>query len=310
MRCKPANRVLVALVMGLTVLLCTSQLLAKTHITVLCNWYNVPQQLEIWPQLVAGFNDSQTAIEAEYIPGDGSIDKLKTMIVAGSAPDAVHFDRYRVIELVNDGLLLPVDAYLPPGVNLRTDFIPSTIQEAMWQGRIYALPSSTDIRGLFWNQDLVDAAGLSSSTGPRTWDEVGVYARKLTRLDQANLPVQLGFVPWWGNWGWQGWFWHFGGDYYDYGTNTPTVNRPENVAALSWMQSYAEEYGTPSIFSAAGMTENSHILMAKGKLAMDVAHYGAASGWYLLTTPGLRFWGGHMPQPPGGRNGTWSGGSE
>jgi multiple sugar transport system substrate-binding protein len=243
----------------------------KTKITVLCNWWNVPAQAELWEEIIAGFNRSQDAIEAVCVGGGGSVDKLKTMIVAGSVPEVVHFDRYLVGQLANEGLLQPIEPYLPRDLSIKQDFFPATVEEATLRGRIYAMPHTTDIRGLLWNQDLLDNAGINSAAAPASWEEFNSNARKLTRFDSHNTPTQLGFIPWWGNWGWMGWFWHFGGDYYDTATGKLTLTRPENIAAFTWMQEYAREFGTPSMLSAAGFTDSSSIMVANGKVAMEVA---------------------------------------
>lgn len=280
----------------------------KTKITVLCNWYNVPAQVELFEEIIAGFNRSQEAIEAVCTGDGGSIDKLKTMIVAGSVPEVVHFDRYMVGQLANEGLLEPIEPLLPRDLNLKQDFFPATVEEATLRGRLYAMPQTTDIRGLLWNQDLLENAGIDSTAAPHSWEEFNRNARKLTRFDSHNTPTQLGFIPWWGNWGWMGWFWHFGGDYYDTATGKLTLTRRENIAAFAWMQEYARDFGTPSLLSAAGFTGNTSILVANGKVAMEVAHYGTVKGWYMPANPAMRAWGSALPYPVGGRNGTWSGG--
>ncbi|HEX6972530.1 MAG TPA: extracellular solute-binding protein, partial [Limnochordia bacterium] len=124
------------------------------------------------------------------------------------------------------------------------------------------------------------------------------------RLDADGRPVQVGFLPWQGNWYHYGWIWTFGGDYFDAAAFRPTLDRRENVEAFEWMAEYARRYGTERELSALGFTWDG---FANGKLSMMVAHHYADED-FRLSNPSLEFWGGPAPHPPGGRNGTWSGG--
>jgi multiple sugar transport system substrate-binding protein len=278
---------------------------------VIVDWYasGDPAEKAVWDKLIQGFKDANPNVDvaATYGLGANSEDKLTTMIVSGTAPDAVHFDRYKVGEWANKGLFVPIDAMvrdLDPG----STFLNAPLQEATFKGKLYALPTDTDIRGLFWNTALLKAAGLDAQKGPQSWDDLNNFAQKLTQQGSGPVPERVGLLPWTGNWYNYGWIWTFGGDYFDDKTFKPTINRAENVQCYGWMAQYAKQYGTPKAFTTAGYTGgDAKTFAGDEKIAMMVWHYGATVS-FKKASSSFQYWGGACPHPTGGANGTWSGG--
>jgi multiple sugar transport system substrate-binding protein len=93
---------------------------------------------------------------------------------------------------------------------------------------------------------------------------------------------------------------------YDAKARRPTIDIPENLAALKWVQSYAERYRCTQAVSFPGDRADVH---DRASLAMRVDasvvyrwHNAEAScRTYSVGT-------GEVPWPEGGTNGTWSGG--
>ena len=77
-------------------------------------------------------------------------------------------------------------------VSERAAFLPSTVEAATYQGRLYAVPWFTDSGLLYYRKDLLEKYGLAV---PKTWDELAAAAR--TVLDGEKDPRLTGFV-------WQG----------------------------------------------------------------------------------------------------------
>jgi len=145
--------------------------------------------------------------------------RLLCAIVGGDPPDVVMFDRYAVAEWAARGAFMPLDAFIerdrdrPDGIQAEHFFEP-TWQEAQWDGKVYAIPSGTDNRALYYNKDLLRAAGFVDSEGearpPRTWDELEDYAVKLsefTRDESGKITGirRVGFIPNYGN----AWFYFY-----------------------------------------------------------------------------------------------------
>ena len=112
----------------------------------------------------------------------------------------------------------------------------------MWNGKVWGMPGYTNVRGLFWNIDILNEVGLDSSQGPQTLEELEDLAAKATRVESDGRITRLGFAPWLGGYYPAGWFWSFGGDIYDPQTGMPTLTREENVDAWHWVQEWAQRY--------------------------------------------------------------------
>ena len=74
--------------------------------------------------------------------------------------------------------------------------------ETQFQGKTYALPFDTDARALFYNKDLIEAAGqdpaqLDIANGPATIAEVLAIADAITKEDASGNYDVDGLDPGW-----------------------------------------------------------------------------------------------------------------
>lgn len=91
-------------------------------------------------------------------------------------------------------------------------FEPTVIEQATYGGKLVAAPYGTSTRGLYYNQDLFDAAGVDGA--PATWEELvadGLAAKEASGLN-SGIAIQGK-----GNETFAAWFpyvyWSFGGDF-------------------------------------------------------------------------------------------------
>ena len=163
--------------------------------------------------------------------------KLMTAIAGGSPPDVINQDRFSVGGWAARGAFLPLDGFLARDTTTirAEDYYPACWNEAIYRGRVYAIPNTTDDRLLFYNEDLLRREGFVDAAGrvvpPRTWSELKQYAVKMTRRDARGNLTQVGFVPNYGNswlylYGWQN-----GGRFLSE-DKTSLLNEPAIVAAL------------------------------------------------------------------------------
>ncbi len=80
-------------------------------------------------------------------------------------------------QLVEAEVIEPWDPYLPDDV--KKDIIPSILEEATYQGKIYNWPFLLDVIVLGWHAGIVEKAGLDPEKPPKTWDELLAAARKV-----------------------------------------------------------------------------------------------------------------------------------
>ena len=91
------------------------------------------------------------------VPGaETDVAKLLTSIRGGVAPDVYMADRFTVPQRAAEGVLeeLPADV-----AGMSSQYLPFAWAETQFQGKTYALPFDTDARALWYNKDLITAAG-------------------------------------------------------------------------------------------------------------------------------------------------------
>ncbi|MBI4553613.1 MAG: ABC transporter substrate-binding protein [Candidatus Latescibacteria bacterium] len=201
-----------------------------------------------------------------------SMQKLMTAIAAGVPPDVTIIDRFVVGGWAARGALRPLDDLIGRDRFLWSDFYEPCRDEATYKGHIYAIPTGTDNRGLYWNKRLFREAGLDPDRPPRDWAEIVSYAKRLNRTDQNGAIITLGFSPIYGQnalylYGWQN-----GGEFMSPDGERCTMNDPNIVAALDWLVNLCDALGGAEQIGAFGSSfqgEDQHPFL-NGRIAMIV----------------------------------------
>ena len=205
--------------------------------------------------------------------------KLMTAIVGGVPPDLVQQDRFTIgdwasrdaFRPLND--LLQADAHSPDPLAIRPgDYVPATWAETVYQGRIYAIPNSTDVRMLYYNRALFRRAGLDPDRPPRTWEELIADAKTLTRPAPNGGYTQMGFAPLFGQ-GWLYlWSWQEDGEVLSPDGRRCTLDNPQTVQALSTLVRWYDALGGVDAINAftGGFGSDNQDPFITGKLAMRV----------------------------------------
>lgn len=199
---------------------------------------------------------------------------------------------------------------------------PEKFFDACWQEasfgqgderRVYAVPNSTDDRALYYNEDLLERAGLVDAQGkakpPQNWRELKEYAVRLTEFDADGNMTRLGFAPNYGNSWLYIYGWLNGGRFMSEDGRTCTLAEPRIVEALTFMVEIYDALGgveKVDAFQSAFQTgEFDPFFM--GKVAMKID-----GNWTLNNiadyAPNLRFGAVPAPAPQGKEPVTWSGG--
>ncbi len=220
--------------------------------------------------------------------------RLLCAIVGGDPPDVVMFDRYAVAEWAARGAFRPLDDFIardrdrPDGVKAEQFFEP-TWQEAQWEGRVYAIPSGTDNRALYYNKDLLRAAGLVDADGearpPRTWDELQDYAVKLSELTRdpggkITAIRRVGFIPNYGNCWFYFYSWLNDGELLSPDGRTCTLASPANVEAMTYVVGLYDSLGGARLVNAFQSTFQGAELdpFLTGRVAMKIDGNWVLSG--------------------------------
>ena len=168
--------------------------------------------------------------------------KLMTSIVGGAPPDVIHQDRFTVGDWASRGTFMPLDGFLAkesgPESIKESNYYPAAWKEAVYQGKVFAIPTGIDDRMLMYNRKVFRDAGLDPDKPPRTWEELRAMAKKITSRNADGTYKRIGYIPHLSTYG-NSWFyiysWMNGGSFMTQDGKTCTLNTPENVEALQYL---------------------------------------------------------------------------
>ncbi|NKB66578.1 MAG: extracellular solute-binding protein [Candidatus Latescibacteria bacterium] len=179
--------------------------------------------------------------------------------------------------------------------------------------RVFAVPNSTDNRALYYNEDLLERAGLVDEHGrarpPTDWRQLKEYAVALTEHDADGNMVRLGFAPNYGNSWLYIYGWLNGGRFMSPDGRICTLDDPPIVEALQFMTEIYDALGGIEKVDAFQSTFQAGEFdpFLTGKVAMKID-----GNWQLNNivdyAPNLRFNVVPAPAPQGHQSVTWSGG--
>ena len=158
--------------------------------------YNFAARVDAMDQLIAQFEEANPNIKVVHnadIPYAEFRDKIAASVPAGVGPDVATLFYGWQSAWINAGYLVPLpeDAFPPAMVDEK--FSPM-VQASFVEGTLYTLPTAVRALALFYNKDLMEAAGLDPNSPPSTLDELRDQAVACTqRDDDGNLMVE-GFV--------------------------------------------------------------------------------------------------------------------
>ena len=208
-------------------------------------------------EIVQNFNDEHSDINVKLVqvpPGvnpETDVTKLMTAVRGGTGPDVYMLDRFVVAQRAADGLLQDLSPYMN-GEDVLGAHLEFARNEAELAGVPYALPFDTDARALYYNIDMLEAAGVDVSeldpkNGPVTLERVGELAAQVDEKNAQGNFDKMGFIPWFE----QGWHYtygfDFGGSFYDATNCQVTPNSEEVVAAFQYAYDYAAEKGPQQV---------------------------------------------------------------
>ncbi|PQV63511.1 multiple sugar transport system permease protein [Abditibacterium utsteinense] len=209
--------------------------------------------------------------------GDMNPQKLMTAIVGGVPPDLIAQDRFTIGDWASRDTFRPLDSFIKADKGSRepvqaSDFYPAAWNEAVYKDHVYAIPTGIDDRLLFYNRKMFKAAGLDPNKPPRTWDDLMVYAKKLTKLNKDGNFKQIGFIPNYGNSWLYLYSWQNGGEFLSPNGRICTLDNPQSVAALKYMADFYDMlggYNKVNVFQS-GFQSNEQDPFFTGRVAMVI----------------------------------------
>ncbi len=150
-------------------------------------------------------NNPNAKVDLELVPLDQYFQKIAIALSSGSGVDVFDVDSPLVTSYAVQDALLPLDDYVDKSD--WQDFVQVERTTATVQGKIMSVPWSSSEQGLYYNTEMLSAAGITpaSGVGDRwTWEKTLEAARKLTKtapdgstavwgltIEQVDRPYQI-----------------------------------------------------------------------------------------------------------------------
>ena len=255
------------------------------------------------------YKDQGLQVNVQFVPDRAGISngKLLSAIAGGTAPDLIVCDYAPdAYSYAANDAFEALDPYLSDAGIDMDKFFPGVKDVMIYKDSTYLIPQDANVFMLYYNVDLVSAAGLDPENPPKTIEELDEWARKLTVVGADGNYETLGFIPWQDHAGSEAWTmpFFFGVDVYDADTNKLNITSPQMVNYLEWIHKYAEEYGIEkmdAITSNAGGRSTPDHPFYTGKVAMTVTLNSFTNLMRLYGPENLNYKVAAVPVPADGR---------
>jgi len=193
-------------------------------------------------------------LRSEGIPWDLFFQKYPTAVAAGTPPDMVIFHAAEVNQMTSEGLMRPMDDIFDEGMLDRAEFNEVLMDQITIDGQTMAVPFDNHGWLLYYNTDLLEAAGLPTDPEslPKNGAEAIEWGLKLTTdvnglhpdedgFDPDNIDV-FAFYPTWTRYSYPSTMWQFGGGVINEDGTQATLDSPETIAAIQFWHDMMYKY--------------------------------------------------------------------
>lgn len=152
-------------------------------------------------EAVDEFNNSQDEIyvNAQYLPRQELMKQYSIGVVSGELPDCGMVDNPDHNSYASMGVFEDITQFYDSWEE--ADFMEGSINSCRYEGKLYGLPWGNNCLGLFYDKDMLDAAGIDV---PSNWTELEAACKVLTKDGVKGLAVSgigteegtFQFMPW------------------------------------------------------------------------------------------------------------------
>ena len=199
---------------------------------------------------------------------------VNTRIANGEQPDLLNIDGFADYQA--DGLLLPASEWVSEETYAK--FFPSFLDQSVVDGVVWAVPDLASARALYYNADILAAAGVEV---PTTWDELRAACEAIKASNPDVYPWGVDMTTDEGQACFAYYAWNNGGDFTDAEGNW-VLNSAENAEAVNFIVGMVND----GLTNSSPTTETRYDLQemfAAGKVAMmigpnQISKYCEANG--------------------------------
>lgn len=228
-------------------------------------------------ELVKQFNESQDEVKVTaQFQGENYNAlhaKLQAAVAAKNGPDVTVIENLNTGPFANAGILQDLTGFIERDQLDLADFVPSMLGNSYLNDKFYAFPYLRSTNMLYFNKTMVEEAGLDPA-GPKTWDELAEYARKLTVPgERSGITAVIDFTRY------ESFVLEAGGSILTEDGAKAAFNGPEGVAALEFWMQLNEEKTADLPFA-----ENSADLVRQNFINQRAAMFIQSSSWITTLT--------------------------
>ena len=186
---------------------------------------------------------------------------VNTRIANGEAPDLLNIDGFADYQA--DGLLLPASEWVSEETYAK--FFDSFLEQSVVDGTVWAVPDLASARALYYNADILAAAGVEV---PTTWEELVSVCEAIKAYDAEIYPWGVDMTTDEGQACFAYYAWNNNGGFVDADGNW-TLNSAENVEAVNFIVSMVQA-GLTNTDPTTETRYDLQEMFASGKVAMMV----------------------------------------
>lgn len=197
----------------------------KQPVTIWYYWETEGHQIAL-DEIIKKYNDSQETYEvsAKYVPFADFKKQLSIGASADELPDLAILDSPDHASYANMGIFADITGKFDV-----SNYYEGTVNSCTIDGKLYGVPFGVNCLALYYNEDMLNAAGCSV---PTTWDELKEVAKTLTTDSVTGLALcsiqneegTFNFTPW---------LWSTGATSYD-------INNENGIKALTFFKEMIE----------------------------------------------------------------------
>lgn len=204
-----------------------------------------------------GEHDGAT-VELNVVPYDQMFSNIDAQLSSGDAPDIFRVDYGNLGVYSSQDQLLDVSPYFTD--DEISDFVPAMWEAVSYDGTPYGVPHQTDVSAVLVNLDMLEAAGIDTSTLPKTQDDAWTWDEFAALSDELRAALPDDKYPFVYNWQqggaprWLSWLFQADGAFLGEDGTTPEIDSDAGRTALDFTKSFFENDWVPPTSSPKATT--------------------------------------------------------
>ncbi len=219
---------------------------------------------EWWANFVEEFNADNPGINlnVEVVSWNDIYTVVNTRLQNNQAPDILNIDVFADYQA--DDLLLPAQDYVSEETYAK--MYESFLEQSEIDGTVWAIPDLASARAMYYNVDILEAAGVEV---PTTWDELVEACAAIKAYDDSIYPWGIDMTTDEGQAAFAYYTWNNGGGFVD-DNGDWALNSAENVEAIEFAISLVND-GYTNSDPANDTRYDLQDMFGAGQIAMVIA---------------------------------------